>query len=741
MIDISTLNPAQLEAVTAPDGPVLVIAGAGSGKTRTIVHRLAWLAEQGVPASDMLLLTFTRKASREMLLRATDLLGYSIGGVHGGTFHSFAFSVLRQYRPAWAEGPVTVMDSADSASAIQQCKERLKVGKGDRSFPKTQTIIGLLSKARNKEISIGDVLQRDAQHLLPHADALESIGEAYRGYRRQHGLLDYDDLLFELEDLLKGDPEAGREGLAERFRERYRYIMVDEYQDTNRVQARLVRLLAGEAGNVMAVGDDAQSIYAFRGADVRNILDFPKLFPGTRVIRLEENYRSTQPVLDVANAVLAPASEGFRKNLFTTKENTPKTPRVRLVRPMSDLTQANVVAARVEELLDRYQAKEIAVLFRAGYQSYHLEVALSKRGIKFRKYGGLRYAEAVHVKDVVAFVRLAINPLDMPSFERVAGLSKGVGTKTAEKIYHVAAQGDFDALRKACTKYPDLWSDMLLLDKLREHNLTPAALIEMVIEHYTPRLQAIFPDDWPRRQQGLSELAHIASAYTDLEQFVADLSLETPEDDADEFDEAGRVVLSTIHSSKGLEWDAVILLDLVEDRFPSRHALVRPEDFEEERRLMYVACTRAREDLELFVPATLYSRQNGGNEPATPSPFVRELPFSALEEWQEGYTGRISKRSTSFAGDPAFSRPSLDIPRELANPNAGRVKGVFPLPVIPEAKGDRAASKGGAGCGYCRHKVFGRGKIVEQLPPDKCRVNFPGFGLKVILSAFLTLEE
>ena len=741
MIDISTLNPAQLEAVTAPDGPVLVIAGAGSGKTRTIVHRLAWLAEQGVPASDMLLLTFTRKASREMLLRATDLLGYSIGGVHGGTFHSFAFSVLRQYRPAWAEGPVTVMDSADSASAIQQCKERLKVGKGDRSFPKTQTIIGLLSKARNKEISIGDVLQRDAQHLLPHADALESIGEAYRGYRHQHGLLDYDDLLFELEDLLKGDPEAGREGLAERFRERYRYIMVDEYQDTNRVQARLVRLLAGEAGNVMAVGDDAQSIYAFRGADVRNILDFPKLFPGTRVIRLEENYRSTQPVLDVANAVLAPASEGFRKNLFTTKENTPKTPRVRLVRPMSDLTQANVVAARVEELLDRYQAKEIAVLFRAGYQSYHLEVALSKRGIKFRKYGGLRYAEAVHVKDVVAFVRLAINPLDMPSFERVAGLSKGVGTKTAEKIYHVAAQGDFDAQRKACTKYPDLWSDMLLLDKLREHNLTPAALIEMVIEHYTPRLQAIFPDDWPRRQQGLSELAHIASAYTDLEQFVADLSLETPEDDADEFDEAGRVVLSTIHSSKGLEWDAVILLDLVEDRFPSRHALVRPEDFEEERRLMYVACTRAREDLELFVPATLYSRQNGGNEPATPSPFVRELPFSALEEWQEGYTGRISKRSTSFTGDPAFSRPSLDIPRELANPNAGRVKGVFPPPVIPEAKGDRAASKGGAGCGYCRHKVFGRGKIVEQLPPDKCRVNFPGFGLKVILSAFLTLEE
>lgn len=742
MIDISTLNPAQLEAVTAPDGPVLVIAGAGSGKTRTIVHRLAWLAEQGVPPSSMLLLTFTRKASREMLLRAADLLGYSLGGVNGGTFHGFAFAALRQYRPAWAEGPVTVMDSADSASAIQQCKERLKIGKGDRSFPKTQTVIGLLSKARNKEIAIGDVLQREAPHLLPHADALAEIDAAYRAYRRRHGLLDYDDLLFELEDLLRGDPETERAGLAPLFRERYRYLMVDEYQDTNRVQARLVRLLAGENGNVMAVGDDAQSIYAFRGADVRNILDFPKLFPDTRIIRLEENYRSTQPILDVANAVLASASEGYHKNLFTRRERTDATPRVRLMRPMSDLSQANLVADRVEALLDRYQAKEIAVLFRAGYQSYHLEVALSKRGVKFRKYGGLRYTEAVHVKDVVAFVRLAINPLDMPSFERVAGLSKGVGTKTAQKIYQVAAQGDFDALRKACVKYPDLWSDMLLLDKLRQHNLTPAALIEMVIEHYLPRLQALFPDDWPRRQQGLSELAHIASAYNDLEQFVADLSLETPEDEAAEYDEGERVVLSTIHSAKGLEWDAVIVLDLVEERFPSRHALVRPEDFEEERRLMYVACTRAREDLELSVPATLYNRQNGGNEPAIPSPFVRELPFAALEEWQEGYTGRLSRRSASFADDPAFSRPRAETPRALVNPGAGRVKGVFPPPIVPEAAASAPqGDKGGKGCGYCRHKVFGRGKIVEQLPPDKCRVNFPGFGLKVILTAFLTLED
>lgn len=307
MLDLSALNPAQREAVTAPDGPVLVVAGAGSGKTRTIVHRLAWLAEQGVDPASMLLLTFTRKASREMLSRAADLLGYSLGGVQGGTFHAFAFSVLRRRRPAWAPGPVTVMDGSDSAAALQQCRDELKIGKRDRSFPKTQAVLALLSKARNKETPVEEILRRESPHLLPYADDLIRLGEAYREYRRAHSLLDYDDLLFELEALLRG--EADDPGLAEYMRDCHSHIMVDEYQDTNRVQARIVRLLAGERGNVMAVGDDAQSIYAFRGADVRNILEFPTLFPETRLIRLEENYRSRRPVLDVANAVLAGARD------------------------------------------------------------------------------------------------------------------------------------------------------------------------------------------------------------------------------------------------------------------------------------------------------------------------------------------------------------------------------------------------------------------------------------------------
>ena len=310
MIDYAqALNEAQYEAATCGDGPVLVVAGAGSGKTRTIVYRLAWLAEHGVEPDAMLLLTFTRKAAQEMLHRAGLLLNQGLAGVQGGTFHAFAFGALRRWKPDWlGDRPFTVMDSADINDAVKHCKDQLKLGKGDRSFPKTQSIVGLLSKARNKELPLDEVLRREAFHLLPHADGLARLGDAYTAYRQEKGLLDYDDLLFELENLLRHNELA-----AASLRQRFSHILVDEYQDTNLVQARIVRLLAGPEqgppGNVMAVGDEAQSIYAFRGANVRNILDFPTLFPGARVVRLEENYRSTKPVLDVANYLLANAAE------------------------------------------------------------------------------------------------------------------------------------------------------------------------------------------------------------------------------------------------------------------------------------------------------------------------------------------------------------------------------------------------------------------------------------------------
>lgn len=717
MFNISILNSAQLEAVTAPDGPVLVIAGAGSGKTRTIVYRLAWLAEQGVSPASMLLLTFTRKASQEMLHRATTILGYTLGGINGGTFHSLAYSILRQYKPSWATGVVTIMDTQDSIASLQHCRENLNLAKGDRSFPKMQTISALFSRARNKEIPLHELLQKDSPHLLSHMEALTTLTDNYTAYKRNHNLLDYDDLLFELETLLIGDEANNVPALAPIFQEQYRYIMIDEYQDTNRVQARLVRLLSSEANNTMAVGDDAQSIYAFRGAAVSNILDFPHLFPGTRIIRLEENYRSTQPILDIANAILAPSQEGFRKQLFTSRSEGEH---VSLIRSLSDLTQANLIATRIETLLKTYPPKGIAVLFRAGYQSYHLEIALTKLGIPFKKYGGLKYTEAAHVKDVLAFIRLIVNPLDMPSFLRIASFSKGIGPKTAQKLYDNAAQGKLSELQSNCSKYPDFIADMNFLDILRQQTLSPSNILSQLLEHYHQRLMLNYPEDWPRRQQGLEELLHISSTYSELEQFIADLSLETPEN---ELDDERSVVLSTIHSAKGLEWDAVIILDLVEDRFPSKHALTRPEDFEEERRLMYVACTRAKEKLELSIPMTLYNKQYGCNEPVIPSPFIQDLPDSVLDEWQEGYSGKLYKKETIIR--EASSQHSYT---QIYSPNH-------------HIDNNNNNNNKQLSYSFCRHKIFGRGKIVEHLFPDKCRVNFPGFGLKVILKDYLILEE
>lgn len=767
MLDISLLNEAQKAAVTAPEGPMLVIAGAGSGKTRTIVYRLAWLAEQGVDPRSMLLLTFTRKASQEMLHRAANLLDQQLFGVQGGTFHSFAFSILRRWAPDWTGGSLSVMDTADSTAAIQACKESLAVGKGDRSFPRTQAVLGLLSKARNKEMSLEEVLSREAQHLLPHASDLMKLGEAYKVYKREHALLDYDDLLFELEQLFIDKPD-----ILEAQKMRFGQIMVDEYQDTNKVQARLVRMLAGEEGNIMAVGDDAQSIYAFRGATVHNILDFPRLFRNTRIIRLEENYRSVQPVLDVANSLLSHSSEGYRKHLFSRREK-PSEAAVTLYRPLSDLSQAQLAARRIEELLATVPAREIAVLFRSGYQSYHLELELNKRGIGFRKYGGLRYAEAAHVKDVMAFARLVSNPLDLPSFDRIAALSRGIGPKTSRKLFALASGSDEAALKKASSRWPDFQDNMALIASLRMEHPAPETVIGRILEHYRPKMEELFPDDWPRRLQGLEEMSTIAATYDDLQLFIADLSLDTPEEAPVEEEEDERITLSTVHSSKGLEWSAVLIIDLVEDRFPSRHALVRPEDFEEERRLMYVACTRAKDTLDLFSPLSIYSRSSGDREPASPSPFIRELPPDLMEEIYENYGGVLAKRKVQSAPSVADFGASLKRRRHTGDdedaqtmrrrrnddwPPVEREDGFTPrsredaddaymaavreaarsgstLEESPEAKTEKRK------LGFCRHRLFGRGKIVEEIPPDKYRVHFPGFGLKIILADYLTLEQ
>lgn len=743
MIDFARdLNPAQHEAATHGDGPVLVIAGAGSGKTRTIVYRLAHLVSRGTPADAILLLTFTRKAAQQMQQRAARLLGATgLAGLTGGTFHGFAYAMLRRHPAALGltQAP-TVLDQADAEGALRDLRDELGLGKGDRSFPKRSTVLGLISKARNKERSIAEVMQDEAYHLLRYEDDIGQLARAYTGFKRKHGLVDYDDLLFLLEGLLR-DHEPAREAA----RRRFRHVMVDEYQDTNLVQARLVRLLAGEAGNVMAVGDDAQSIYAFRGANVQNILSFQTMFPGARLIRLERNYRSTQPILDLTNALLEQAQQGIRKRLYTERTDGPKP---RLVRTLSDRSQAQAVVGRVMELSGRYPLADIAVLFRAGYQSFPVEVALNRLGIKYRKYGGIRFSEAAHIRDALAFLRLAQNPADLPAFKRVLEHVRGVGPKSCAKLYAALLGGDAKAVAKACAKNKELEETLRFLDGLRASPGAPAALLARVLDFFQPVMEKTYADDWPRRQAGLEQLGRIASGYADLDAFLADLCLETPDEGAD--DDGQALTLSTVHSAKGLEWSAVCIIDLVQDRFPSRHALTRAEDLEEERRLLYVACTRAREELALFVPSAIYSQQSGGSEPALDSPFISALPPGVTEPWRESYTGGLARTD---GGDMTYTPAA---PAASRGPRAtGSGAGADTIP--PEDGGDqrpapRPAAAAAAGApagspaltptrlGYCRHKIFGRGKVVAAVSEGKVRVNFPGFGLKVILADYLEFE-
>lgn len=702
------LNPAQLDAVRTTDGPVLVIAGAGSGKTRTIVYRLAWLAGLGVAPESILLLTFTRKASAEMIERAGSILGRGMAGVQGGTFHGFAYKILRQRPPSGYDKTPTIVDRPDAESILRECKSRLGLGKGDRSYPKVATILDYLSKSRNKEVDLPSTLGRDAPHLLPYASDIEKLGAIYTDAKRTQGFFDYDDLLFEFERLLVEEPEV-RQSLAARFS----HVMVDEYQDTNRVQARLVKLLVGESGNIMAVGDDAQSIYSFRGADVRNILDFPKDFPGAKIVKLEENYRSTKPVLDLANRVFDTAAEHWRKELFTHK---PGGERPKLVRPLSDAAQAKLAADAVKTMLKDLPAREIAVLFRAGYMSYAVELELNKRGVPFVKYGGLRYAEASHVKDLLAYLRAAKNPMDFPAFMRILGHVPGVGEKTAHTIHTLVLTQDAKGLNAQLKKKPGLGELFVFLDDLASDDSKPTGLLEKCLAFYEPLLSGLFPDDHPRRKQGLEQLVGLAADYDDVQTFLADLTLDSP-DERERREDA--VTLSTIHSAKGLEWSAVCILDLVEDRFPSSRSLLKPEDFEEERRLFYVAATRAKEQLILYVPATVFKRGREWAEPTIESPFVRDLPKSCFDEYREARTGGLIGAKRPDCAPVASSAPLTRFsPSEAAHGAPSCLKET----------------------GWCRHKLFGRGKIIGASPPDKYRVNFPGLGVKVILAAYLEIE-
>ena len=508
------LNPAQYAAATALEGPVLVVAGAGSGKTRTLVYRVARLVESGVNPAQILLLTFTRKAAEEMLRRASMLVGGSCEQVAGGTFHSFANTVLRRTaRRLGLKSGFTILDRSDSEDVVNLLRSRAGLDRKDRRFPRKSAIVEIFSMAVNRSTTVPALLEDGYSHLYEHLDDLVRLEEQYRRYKREQDLVDYDDLLVLLRDLLRDQHDA-----AEHLSRTHRYIMVDEYQDTNRLQAEIVRGLAVAHDNVMAVGDDSQSIYSFRGATFRNIMEFPDLFPGTRIITLEENYRSTQPILDLANAVIERAAEKHTK-ILRARRGPGRPPS--LVQCADEQAQSRFVCQRILELREEgVSLDEIAVLFRSSFHSFDLELELQRADIPFVKRGGFKFIETAHVKDVLGHLRIVANLRDAVSWHRVLLLLDGIGPKTADDIFaHLANAPTIEAVSERLAAYPrrgahakDLGRLAALLAEIAPDEMSPGEKVARVVGFYTPMLRALHHHREPLPEPRLAPRRHGARA-------------------------------------------------------------------------------------------------------------------------------------------------------------------------------------------------------------------------------------
>lgn len=595
------LNPAQLKAVQSTEGPHLIIAGAGSGKTRVLVYRVACLVEKGVKPDEILLLTFTRKAAYEMLNRASLLLDERCQRVSGGTFHSFANAVLRKYAKVLGlSNNFTILDGSDAQDTINLIRTQLGFHKSEKRFPRKKAILEVISKSINKSEDLETVLYDEYPHFIEWLDEIKKIEREYAKYKRVKSLLDYDDLLVFLKELLVKNTDI--RALLSR---KYKYIMVDEYQDTNKLQAYIACLLASEHKNIMVVGDDAQSIYSFRGANFKNIIDFPKIFKDTKIITLDENYRSTQPILNLTNRIIAQAKEGFEKNLYTRR---PGESRPVFVDCRDENSQSKYIADRILGLREEgVELGEIAVLFRSGWHSNDLEVELSSRNIPFVKYGGQKFVEAAHIKDIMAHLRVAYNIFDEVSWYRALLLIPGIGPKTAERIINdiVFHKHGLKLNEKIGQRSDSLKKLFAILGEIDISRQAPVDLIGLFLKYYQPLLKEKY-DDFNKRLNDLDSLMHIASRYKALEQFLSDMALEPPErsiiatGQKDNDDSA--LTLSTIHSAKGLEWHTVFLIYVAEGHLPSYLSLENEEDIEEERRLFYVAATRAKDNLVLLKP-------------------------------------------------------------------------------------------------------------------------------------------
>ena len=702
------LNSAQLAAVQAADGPILVIAGAGSGKTRTLVYRVAWLVEQGVDPGRILLLTFTRKAAQEMLQRVEGMLGASCRDIAGGTYHALAYKMLRRHGGAIdLPGPLTIMDRADAVEVMGRLGKALGLDpKGP--LPGKKDFVELLSRIANRGEAFEPGIRRFAPHWESLLPPLTKWRQAFEEYKRSRGLLDYDDLLILILKLLAEQP-----AITEKYSKRYRYVLVDEYQDTNLLQARMVQDLVRVHGNIMVVGDDSQSIYGFRGAHFQNILDFPRLFPGATVIKLEENYRSSQPILNLANKIISFASQRYSKCL---RAHFPQGEPPRTLEFAYEENQSQFVVRQVRDLANRgVPLREMAVLFRAGHHSFNLEIHLQKNGIPFVKYGGQRLTEGAHIKDLLAYLKVAQNPQDSLSWERILRHLEGLGSKRAGDLVDLLTPlPEWSERARLLLEYPRLQPQLGLLGELlrslTEGPARPGEALETVWAYYRPCLSRLY-EDTERRVRDIEELLRVSQGYETLDDFLADLLLEVGE--SQEESAKDRLLLSTVHSAKGLEWRVVFIIWLTEGRFPSAHARESFEELEEERRLLYVAITRAREKLFLTYPLQVSER--GGL-------WQRYDPCRFLIGLQEDLLARSAGSPVAPPIPPRKPVSERDHRSEKPRKNAFTDEG-FPVGL------------------KVFHALFGSG-VVEEAPRDrKVRVRFRQYGSKVLHLDFARLEK
>lgn len=634
------LNAEQARAATHPGGPLLIVAGAGTGKTRTLVHRVAHLIDTGTRPERILLLTFTRRAAQEMLSRVERLVGSDGRRVHGGTFHATAHRLLRRFGPQVGIGAdFTIMDQADAEDLMQLSRAHLGLGDRKQRFPKKETLHHVYSRHVNTGIPVAALLADEYPQFTAHEEAFLRVYADYTRRKQERNLVDYDDLLLFWAMLVGDDPAepdrgvptdpaataaVGRPGpLAAKIAGMYDHVLVDEYQDTNVLQARILQGMARPHGNITVVGDDAQSIYSFRGATIRNILDFPRQFPQAAIIALEENYRSTQPILDVTNTLISRAEERYTKNLHTRRAGGD---RPWLVTAHDESAQTRFVVDRILELHeDGVPLREMAVLFRAAYMSADLEIELAARRVPFEKWGGLKFLEAAHVKDVLAFLRVLENPRDEVSWYRLLLLLPGVGDTTARKaVEHLAgAAWDLDAFAgfDAPSRARDAHAALVrLLASLRASPADGEGALAREVAAVRRLYDDILRERYDRvepRLADLDQLQVIAGGYPDRAAFLAAIALEPPQSTQDlgfgSDTEDDVLVLSTAHSAKGREWDAVFVIWAVDGYFPLARSLGDDAQVEEERRLLYVAMTRARNQLAVVYPLNVYDTRRGAD--------------------------------------------------------------------------------------------------------------------------------